>query len=91
MKVLCSPALVYLIFSIVAILVDIYYRFTNDAITKTITVIFITYLLNLLCKRGLESVSWFIVFMPFLTLFFIILTIIFIFGMNTNNYNYIKS
>ena len=69
----------------VSIVVDLYYRFTNDAITNTITVVFITYLLNLLCKRGYESVSWFIVLAPFMTLFFIILTIIFIFGMNTNN------
>lgn len=82
---LCSPALIYLIFSLVSIFVDLYYRFTHDAITKTITVIFITFLLNLLCKRGYKSVSWFIVLAPFLTLFFIILTIIFIFGMNTNN------
>ena len=84
------PALIYFMMSLVAIFVDIYYGLINDAVQKSISLVIITYLLDILCKKGFESVSWVIVFLPFLTLFLIILTIIFIFGAKNLPDNNIK-
>ena len=85
------PALIYFMMSLVAIFVDIYYGLINDAVQKGISLVIITYLLDILCKKGFESVSWFIVFLPFLTLFLIILTVIFIFGAKNLPDNNIKT
>ena len=41
-------------------------------ISKAIYVIFWTFLLNKLCKMGLQSVSWFLVLFPFVLYFVII-------------------
>lgn len=79
-KKLCAPALIYFIFTLMAIIMDIYYNFFDDLVQKVLGIFVITFLLNLLCKKGYESISWFIIFVPFITLFLIILTIIFIFG-----------
>ena len=89
-KKLCMPAFIYFMMSAVAIFIDIYYGLINDAVQKGISLVIITYLLDTLCKKGYDSVSWFIVFLPFVTLFLIILTVIFIFGAKNLPDNNIK-
>lgn len=90
-KNLCAPAFIYFLFSVTAIIIDIYFGLLDDAVQKSISVVIVTYLLEALCKRGYKSVSWFIVFIPFITLFLIIMTIIFIFSANSLQDNNIKS
>ena len=69
---LCSPAIIYLLFSITQIIIDLFKGLRNTAMMKTIVAIIVTLLLNILCQRGLNVVSWIIVFIPFILMFYII-------------------
>jgi len=79
---LCVPAIVYLLFSIVQIVIDVYNRLYQQAGMKMVVTIMITLLLNLLCKKGFESVAWFIVFIPFLLMAVIVGMLLYIFGLD---------
>jgi hypothetical protein len=69
---LCTPALIYAIFSTIQIFFDLYGRQYILSISKLIVTIIFTYILNLLCSNGLSIISWFIIFIPFIfTLIFI--------------------
>ena len=66
MEQLCAPAIIYLIFSIVQILIDTFKGLYNTALMKVIVMIMVTFLLQILCNRGLNVISWIIVFIPFI-------------------------
>jgi hypothetical protein len=57
---------------------------------KSIVMIFVTFLLNLLCEGGLTIVSWIIVFIPFILMTVIVTMLLYIFGLNatTGQANY---
>ena len=88
---LYSPTLVYLMFSVSKILIDIYDKVYEEAFMKLLITILISALLNILCDRGLESVAWMIVFIPFLLMTIIVGMLVYYFGLNTQtgeiNYN----
>ena len=86
---LCAPAIIYLIFSITQILIDIFKGLYNTAFTKSIVTIMVTLLLNILCDRGLSAVSWTIVFIPFILMTVIVSMLIYVFGLDaaTGNIN----
>lgn len=55
---LCSPALIYLIFSLTQVVVDTIKGLYNVALVKFIMMILFSLLLNILCERGLGIISW---------------------------------
>lgn len=63
---LCKPALIYLIFSFVQVIIDTFNGYFNVAMLKVFTAIIISILFNYLCKQGLGIVSWVIIFIPFI-------------------------
>ena len=79
---LCSPALIYLVFSLTHIIIDIFKEQYNQSFFKFIVMIFFTILLHLLCKRGLGVISWMIVFIPFISLSFLTAILLFTFGLS---------
>lgn len=79
---LCSPALIYLIFSVVQIIFDILNGLYNTAFMKSIVMVIVTFLLNILCQRGLGIVSWIIVFIPFILTTVVVSMLLYIFGMS---------
>lgn len=79
---ICGPALIYLIFSFIQILMDLFKQMYNTAIVKSIVMILFTYLLNALCQRGLSVISWFLVFIPFILMSIIIAMLLFVFGLD---------
>jgi len=87
---LCAPAIIYLIFSITQILIDIFKGLYNTAFMKVIVTIMVTLLLNILCDRGLSVVAWFIVFIPFILMTVIVSMLLYFFGFDaaTGNINY---
>lgn len=87
---LCAPAIIYLIFSITQILIDIFKGLYNTAFIKGIVTITVTILLNILCERGLSVVSWVIVFIPFILMTVIVSMLLYVFGLDvaTGNLNY---
>ena len=79
---LCSPAIIYLIFSIIQIIFDMLNGLYNTAFMKTIVMTLVTFLLNILCQRGLGVVSWIIVFIPFILTTVVVSMLLYIFGMS---------
>ena len=63
---LCPPALIYVVFSITQIILDIFKNLYDTALVKFIVMIIFTLLLNILCKQGLGVISWLLVFIPFI-------------------------
>lgn len=79
---ICSPALIYLIFALTQIIIDIFKSFYSQAFFKFIQMIFFTILLNVLCLRGLGIVSWMIVFIPFILMTVITGILMTVFGLD---------
>jgi hypothetical protein len=88
---LCPPAIIYLIFSAIQIIIDTFKGLYNTALVKIIVASMVTLLLNILCKQGLNIVSWIIVFVPFILMTVIVSMILYIFGLNatTGNLSYV--
>jgi hypothetical protein len=87
---LCAPAIIYLIFSLTQIIIDLFKGLYNTAFMKTIVMTMVTLLLNILCEKGLSVVSWFIVFIPFIMMTVIVSMLLYIFGLDasTGSLNY---
>ena len=82
---LCSPALLYIAFSLTQIIIDIFKNLYNTAFLKFIVMIIFTILLNILCERGLGVISWLIVFIPFITMTIITSLLLFVFGLSPSS------
>ena len=87
---LCAPSIIYLIFSITQILIDIYKGMYNTAFMKIIVASMVTLLLNILCESGLTGISWIIVFIPFILMTVIVSVLLYVFGLDaaSGNLNY---
>lgn len=79
---LCTPAVIYLIFSLVQIFIDIFKGLYNQGLVKLIIMIVFTILLNALCSRGLGIISWIIVMVPFMLMSLITTILLFVFGLD---------
>jgi len=84
MFTLCTPAIIYMVFSSAQIIIDIYSQLYNAAFMKFTIAILITFLLNGLCEQGLGVVSWIIVFVPFILMTFVTAMLLYIFGLDAS-------
>jgi predicted neutral ceramidase superfamily lipid hydrolase len=75
---ICTPALIYLIFSLSQIIIDTYKRAYNIAFVKFIQMVVFTLMLNLLCARNLTWVSWLIIAIPFLFMGFMTILLLYV-------------
>jgi hypothetical protein len=82
---LCAPAIIYLIFSLTQIIIDLFKGLYNTAFMKTIVMTMVTLLLNILCEQGLSVVSWIIVFIPFIMMTVIVSMLLYIFGLDASS------
>ena len=87
---LCGPAIIYLIFSVTQIIIDVFKGLYNTAFMKGIVMVMVTLLLHILCQKGLSVVSWIIVFIPFIMMTVIVSMLLYIFGLDatTGKLNY---
>jgi len=88
MTKLCGPALLYIGFSIIQIIIDTFRQFYNTALLKFFVMIIFTIILNLLCEQGLTIISWFIVFVPFIFMTVIVTILLFVFGLDPKKGKY---
>jgi hypothetical protein len=63
---LCSPLIVYIIFVLVYITSQLYDRDYSQAAMTLLTGVFVSVVLTVLCEHDLQTVAWFIVFIPFI-------------------------
>ena len=91
MKKLCPPALLYVLFSSVQVIIDMFNQLYNTALLKFIVMVLFTIVLNILCKQGLGVISWLIVFIPFISMTIITSILLIVFGLSPSkgsfNYN----
>ncbi len=85
---LCPPAILYVAFSLTHIIIDLFKNLYNTAFLKFIVMIVFTLLLNILCQQGLDIVSWFIVFIPFIMMTIISSVLLFMFGLSPRKGNH---
>jgi hypothetical protein len=62
---LCMPALIFLIYSVANVIVEMYKENYDKALSQFFVSAIFTFLLNVLCRQGLGIVSWLIVSIPF--------------------------
>ena len=79
---LCTPALIYVIFSVTQIIIDTIRGHFNVAFVKFWISIIFTILLNFLCNKGLGIISWFIVFLPFILMTAVVSILLVMFGLD---------
>lgn len=79
---ICAPALIYLVFSLIQIIIDTISGMYNTAFMKTIVASMVTFLLNVLCNRELTVISWLIVFTPFILMTTIVSILLYVFGLD---------
>ncbi len=85
---LCSPALLYLAFSVTQIVIDTFKGLYNTAFLKVLVTIIITPVLNVLCKRNLGLIAWLVVFIPFVSMTIITSLLLFAFGLSPEGGDY---
>jgi len=79
---LCAPALIYVIFSVIQIIMDTFYGLYNTALFKFIVMIIFTLVLNTFCNAGMSIISWIIVFIPFIFMTTIVSILLYLFGLD---------
>ena len=79
---LCPPALIYLIFSTTQVIIDSIKGLYNTALMKIWVAILFTILLNYLCSLGLGTISWLIVFIPFILMTLVVAVLLLMFGLD---------
>jgi len=82
LKSLCPPALIYLIFTVTQIGIDIVKGYFNTALMKLWQTVIFTILLQFLCNAGLGIISWIIVFIPFMLMTVITIMLLTVFGLD---------
>jgi hypothetical protein len=82
LKSLCPPALIYLIFTVTQIGIDVVKGYFNTAFMKLWQTVIFTILLQFLCNAGLGIISWIIVFIPFMLMTVITVMLLTVFGLD---------
>jgi len=79
---ICSPALLYLAFSMVQITIDLFQGDYETSLLKFIIMFIFTAILNILCLNGYTKLVWFIVIIPIILLTYISSVLFYVFGIN---------
>ena len=74
--------LTYLIFSTTQVVIDSVKGLFNTALMKIWVAILFTILLNYLCSLGLGTISWLIVFIPFILMTLVVAVLLLMFGLD---------
>jgi hypothetical protein len=69
---LCTPAFIYFVIAIIGVLTTLGKNGIVSGLISLLFVLFYTWILNYLCKKGHKGVAWFILFLPFIIGFFVV-------------------
>jgi hypothetical protein len=85
---LCNPVILYLGFSLIQIIIDIFRFDYNIALLKFVVMIIFGTILNILCLRNLTIISWMLVFIPFIFMSVITTLLLVSFKLNPKSFIY---
>lgn len=74
---LCLPALIYLIIAVISIISTIAYG-QFEFLALLLQVVFVglwTWLLNYICRRGYEGLSWFLLLLPYIIVMILLIAV----------------
>ena len=83
----CSPALLYVFFTIIYTSIDLYNTKYTEAGVKLIIMIIMTVILNILCNRGQKILAYLVVFLPLMFMFHLSGLVLYIANENPNDLN----
>jgi ABC-type bacteriocin/lantibiotic exporter with double-glycine peptidase domain len=82
---LCPPALIYVVFSFINVVLDLSDEKYKDAFTHTIVAGIFTCMLQLFCMANMPFLSWVLVFIPIVLYTYMTLIIFLVFRNDPNN------
>ena len=77
-ETLCPPAIVFIVFVMVHVIMELYDYKYKRALLKTLLAILVVCLLEALCLSNMSIISWVIVFMPLIIYSYMTLIIFFV-------------
>ena len=67
----CTPAQLYLVLGAIGIIMGFFKNYgVETLLTKSLLLVLWAWVLNWLCSKGFKSISWILVLLPFITMFF---------------------
>jgi len=78
---ICAPAILYLGFSLIYIVIDLFGKKYTEASIKFIIMFIMSIVLNILCDRGLKVIAYMVVFLPLMFMFYLSGLLVYIFGL----------
>ena len=79
---LCPPALIYVVFFLIQIVIELGNNRFKQALVQTIICIIFTCILQIFCNANLSIVSWILVFIPIIMYTYMVLLILMVFRLN---------
>lgn len=84
---LCAPAIVYIGFSLIQIIIDVYKGVLSEAFIRFVVMIVFSTIINILCNLGFTIIAWFLVFIPIIMMTIISSLLLKVFGLNPDEKN----
>lgn len=81
----CTPALIYFVFMIIHVFMEIQENNPNGALVQLLLGILMTLLLQVICMRGMTIFSWIIVFLPFIFYTYMMILLYNVFGLEPSD------
>jgi hypothetical protein len=82
---LCPPALLYVVFFLIQIVIEISNESYTQALTQTIICVIFTCILQIFCNANLTLVAWLLVFVPIIMYTYMVLLIFMVFRLDPDN------
>jgi len=79
---LCPPALLYVVFFMINIIVEISEEKYKTALTQSIICVIFTCILQLFCMADMSLIAWVLVFIPIIMYTYMVLIIFLVFRMD---------
>lgn len=82
---MCIPALIYLVYAIIYILIDVKNNVYDNIIIKSWISILIFAVLNVLCNNELTILAWLMICIPFIYMVYIMAILFYTFNINPSS------
>ena len=79
---LCPPALLYVVFFMIHVIIEISEQNYKGAITQTIICVIFTCILQLFCNSNMSLIAWILVFIPIIMYTYMVIIIYMVFRMD---------
>jgi ABC-type bacteriocin/lantibiotic exporter with double-glycine peptidase domain len=86
---LCPPAILYVVFFMISIVVELSEEKYRTAFTQTIICIVFTCILQLFCMADMSLMAWILVFIPIIMYTYMVLIIFLVFRMSPKDNKHI--